>query len=112
MRPKKVNKRALVRWKVYFDRARMYIGYINFFMIIVMFINSIKHNIVGEFIIDNAWFTVPILITMFVVSSLILGYLDTKLGFRKEELRNSSSENPVLMEILNTVRELKESNNK
>ena len=50
------------------------------------------------------------MMVVFIVFSLILGRLDTKFGFRKEEMRNASSENPVLMEILHSVKnmELKE----
>ncbi len=44
---------------------------------------------------------------LFIIISLILGRLDTKLGMRKEELRNQASENPVTMEILNTLQEIK-----
>ena len=55
-----VNKRSLIRWKIYFDRSRMYIG-----------------------------------------------YMDTKLGFREEELRNLSKSNPVMMEMLNELKEIK-----
>jgi hypothetical protein len=36
----------------------------------------------------------------------ILGYLDTKLGFREEEQRNLSNSNPVMMDMLNQIKEL------
>jgi hypothetical protein len=42
------------------------------------------------------------------VVSLILGRLDTKLGMRKEEMRNQAYENPVTMEIVNSLNEIKE----
>ena len=45
----------------------------------------------------------------FLIVSLILGRLDTKFGFRKEEMRNASSENPVLMEILEKVNKIEKS---
>jgi hypothetical protein len=31
--------------------------------------------------------------------SLLLGYFDSKLGFREEEIRNHSKSNPVLRDI-------------
>jgi PII-like signaling protein len=37
---------------------------------------------------------------------LILGYFDSRLGFREEELRNLSRSNPVMMEMLDQLREM------
>ena len=56
------------------------------------------------FLDENKWITYPAMMVLFVIFSLILGRLDTKFGFRKEEMRNSSTENPVLMEILDLVK--------
>jgi hypothetical protein len=104
----KVNKRALIRWKVYLDRSKMYIGYINLFMMVTIFLGAIKNTEVGKFLIANVYIAIPILVILFIVFALILGYWDTKLGIRSEELRNLSSENPVQMEMLQTIREIKE----
>lgn len=100
------NRRTLIRWKIYIDRARMYIGYINFFMIGIVFLQSYKDTTWGAYIFENYYFTFPLLILAFLILSLIIAFVDTKLGFREEELRNSSSSNPVMMEILKNVKEL------
>jgi PII-like signaling protein len=34
--------------------------------------------------------------------------MDTKLGFREEELRNLSKSNPIMMEMLDELKEIKE----
>jgi len=98
-----LNKKALVRWKIYIDRARMYIGYISFIMIAFMFLNDFEDETIRGFLDDNKLITYPVMMVVFMVFSLILGRLDTKFGFRKEEMRNASTENPVLMEILEKV---------
>lgn len=98
-----VNKKAFVRWKIYIDRARMYIGYISFVMIAYLFLNDFENEWIRSFLDDNKLITYPVVMLLFFVFSLILGRLDTKFGVRKEELRNASSENPVLMEILEKV---------
>ena len=108
----KLNKKTFIRWKVYFDRARMYIGYINFFMMIVIFINSIKDNKFGRYLVDYSAIAIPLLIIVFVGGSLLLGYMDSRLGIRKEEMRNLSTANPVIMEIYETVKELKKDGEK
>ncbi len=102
-----VNRRSLIRWKVYFDRSKMYIGYIQFFLIGIVFLQSFKDNAWGEFIYRYALLTIPIALFLFVLLSLLLGYLDSKLGFREEELRNLSNSNPVLRELLVTIKEIK-----
>ena len=103
----KLDKRAFIRWKVYLDRSKMYIGYINLFMMVTIFLGAIKNTQVGKFLIANVYIAIPILIILFIVFALILGYWDTKLGIRSEELRNLSSQNPVQMEMLKTIRDMK-----
>jgi len=101
-----MNRKTLIRWKVYFDRSRMYIGYMQFFLIGIVFLQSFKDKSWGEFIFRNAIFAIPIALVLFVLLSLILGWLDTRLGFRQEELRNLSNSNPVMMEILDELKAL------
>jgi len=98
-----VNKKAFVRWKIYIDRARMYIGYISFIMIAFMFLNDINDEKIRSFLDENKLIIYPVVMLLFFAFSLVLGRFDTKLGLRKEEMRNASTENPVLMEILQKV---------
>ncbi len=102
------NKKAIVRWKIYIDRARMYIGYISFAMIAFVFLNTIKDETIRHLLDENKFITYPVMIILFLVFSLILGRLDTKFGFRKEEMRNSAAENPITMEILKTLKEIQD----
>ncbi len=104
------NKRTMVRWKIYIDRARMYIGYISFVMIAFMFLNDLNDETIRHFLDDNKLITYPVVMVLFIVFSLILGRFDTKFGVRKEEMRNASSENPVLMEILEKVKNIESIN--
>ncbi len=104
----KINKPTLIRWKIYFDRARMYIGYFQFFMMVVIFINAIKDNSFGKYLVQYSAISIPLLLIFFIGGSLILGYYDSKLGIRSEEMKNISNSNPVQMEILKILRELKE----
>lgn len=104
---KRVNKRSLIRWKIYFDRSRMYIGYIQFFLIGIVFLQSFKDERWGDFIFRYAVIAIPVVLILFVFLSLLLGYLDTKLGFREEELRNLSKSNPVMVEMLDSLKEIK-----
>lgn len=85
----------------------MYVGYIQFFLIGIVFLQSFKGQPWGNFIFEYAAISIPIVLILFMMLSLLLGYLDTKLGFRAEELRNLSSSNPVMMEMLRSLEEIK-----
>jgi amino acid permease len=101
-----LNKGTLIRWKIYFDRSRMYIGYIQFFLIGIVFLQSFKTMPWGEMIFRYALITIPIVLVLFIGVSVTLGYLDSKLGFREEEFRNLSRSNPVMMEMLGQLKEI------
>ena len=81
-------------------------------MIVFMFLNDFKDQTIRNFLDENKLITYPVMMVLFMVFSLILGRLDTKLGLRKEEMRNAATENPVTMEILENIKEIKEKLNK
>lgn len=84
----------------------MYIGYVQFLLIIFVFIKSLGDNFITEFVFTSPMIAVPIILITFVLLSLIIGYLDSRLGFREEEIRNHSKSNPVLMDIQKSLAEL------
>ncbi len=106
--PMKINKPTLIRWKIYFDRARMYIGYFQFLMLVVIFINSIKDNTFGRYLVEYSAISIPLLLIILIGGSLLLGYLDSRLGIRSEEMRNLSYHNPVQREMLEILKELRD----
>ena len=83
----------------------MYVGYIQFLMIVLMFFKDTR---IGDWIFSNVWLAVPIAFVVLMLVSVILGRIDTLLGLRQEELRNNSENNPVISEILKEVKEIKE----
>lgn len=101
-----LNRRTLIRWKIYFDRSRMYIGYIQFFLIGIVFLKGFANEPWGEKIFQYALISIPIALILFIFLSLLLGYFDSKLGLREEEMRNLSKSNPVMMEILDQLKEI------
>ena len=103
----RTNKKSLIRWKIYIDRAKMYIGYIQFLMIGFVFLKSYQDSTIGKWVFDNLFISVPILFAVFIILSLILGRIDTLLGLREEELRNSSESNPVMRDIQSNLEQIK-----
>jgi hypothetical protein len=103
----KINKQSFIRWKIYIDRARMYIGYFQFLMLVVIFINAIEDNTFGKYLVEYSAISIPLLFVLLIGGSLLLGYLDSRLGIRSEEMRNLSYHNPVQREMLETLKEIK-----
>ncbi|MEM6629432.1 MAG: hypothetical protein AAF694_07145 [Bacteroidota bacterium] len=102
------NRKSLIRWKIYIDRARMYIGYIQFVMIGFVFLEVFRDTRIGDLIFNNLLVSGPAIFLTFILLSLVIGRIDTLLGLREEELRNSSVSNPIMRDILNDVREIKQ----
>lgn len=96
-------RKSLVKWKIYIDRARMYINYINFIMIIFLFVDTLKKYEFSQFLIPNSTTGIVVLIPIFFALSLFLGYLDTRLGIRSEEAKQNTVKNPIMVEILDKL---------
>lgn len=84
----------------------MYIGYIQFFLIGIVFLREFEDKPWGEKVFQYALISIPIALVLFIFISLVLGYFDSKLGLREEEMRNLSKSNPVMMEMLDQLKEL------
>jgi hypothetical protein len=103
----KPNRKTLIRWKIYIDRAKMYVGYIQFLMIAFVLLEAYKESSIGQLIFNNMFIFIPIIFLIFIILSLIVGRIDTLLGLREEELRNASSSNPIMRDILKNMEEIK-----
>lgn len=101
------KRKTLIRWKIYIDRARMYVGYIQFLMIAIMFLDNYRGDGLVDWIFDNKLISFPIVFILLMVVSLVLGRIDTVLGLRQEELRNNSEANPMIKKIHDDVEEIK-----
>ena len=101
------SKKRLIALKIYFDRARMYLGYINFFILNLVLINSFENPSLKLFIQDYKYFVVPALFIIYIILLIFIGFLDTKLGFRQEEMRNNALINPVMRDLIQSVNEIK-----
>lgn len=58
-------------------------------------------------IFKYAFISIPILFLAFVFFSILLGYLESKLGLKEEEQKKLTTSNPVMMELLNDIKEIK-----
>jgi hypothetical protein len=100
----KKNKlmRTLVRIKIYFDRSRAYMSYVQLFMIGVVFVDAVPF--LSEWAAAKPLLTYGGCGVLTLAMAWFFGWLDTKLGVRKQEFLDNSEENPLLMEILHHVK--------
>lgn len=91
-------KRLFVRYKIYYDRARAYIGAVQFLMLSII--------LAKQFGIELGYGGSVLLVVVFLAGCLAVGYADTKLGIRQEEASNYNAQNPEITEILNTVKRI------
>lgn len=92
----KIDKAFLIRQKVYVDRARMYIGYAQFLMILMVFLKSFNIKLFEHHQILSG----AISFIIFIICSLIVGKIDFKLGFFSEELKRHTETNPVMIDVI------------
>jgi hypothetical protein len=100
-------KKGIISTKIYFDRARMYLGYINFFMLNLVLLNSSENGFLANMVNQNRIVWIPVLFVFYAAVLVFIGFLDTKLGFRQEEMRNNAMHNPILMDMINSINEIK-----
>ena len=87
--------KRLARYKIYVDRARWYMVFVQFIMIVIIFLQSNGINL--------HWSLYPVVALIILFTMVIIGYIDRKMGMIKEEQRFYSTEDPVIQEILRKV---------
>ena len=90
--------KRLARFKVYIDRARWYYVLIQFFIIILIYFNTMG--------LELTWWHYPVILLVTIFGMIIAGYLDRRIGFLKEEQRFYSNENPVIQDIVRRLKEI------
>lgn len=80
-----MNLRRLVRWKIYLDRARIYLAYVQMLMIAGLFYDVAARH--WPVLSEHAWETMAVLVLGIGGGCMVLGWLDTRLGVLDEEIR-------------------------
>jgi hypothetical protein len=98
--------RRLVRYKVYIDRSRMYISYIQFLATIFIVVKLLKNGWLKTWIFDNWYLSFPLMFFAFIGGCLFLGYLESMLKIRDLEQENYSKANPEWERLMKKIDEL------
>lgn len=91
MKPSQV----IARYKIYLDRSRTYVGYMQFLIMIKLLFSDMN-------ITSNIFLVACVFVCMILL--VVIGYLDTRFGIRAREMEDNTIENPVMAEMLEILR--------
>jgi uncharacterized membrane protein len=90
-------KKTLVRWKIYTDRARWYVAYVQFLMMVIVVFQT------RGVLLD--WWLIILLIPVVVIAFIVIGFIDVKIfKLLEAEQQKYAEENPTLQQILKEVK--------
>ena len=96
------NMKRLIRFKVYIDRGRAYIGYVQFIITVTIMLKVYESTSFGAWFFSH-WWTIPAFVVLFFLGVGVIGYLD-KRYVRPHEISEINSTNPELLEILKILK--------
>ena len=91
-------RKRLARFKIYTDRARWYVGYVQLLLMVSIFLKTNG--------IDIPLWAYPIMLLCIVFGFILFGFLEIKLGILKEEQNKYAEQNPMMVEILEEIKRL------
>ena len=92
----------LIRFKVYMDRARVYIGYVQFAFTTFIMLKVYEDTKIGGWFFSH-WWAILLFFFIFFAGLIVIGYLD-KRYIRPYEQSEMNSTNPEIMEILRIIK--------
>ena len=88
--------KRLIRFKIYTDRARWYMQYVQTLIMVTILIQTSGFTML--------WWYFPVLLAAIIFGFIFVGYCEVKIGFLKEEQNKYAEQNPVLQEILEILK--------
>ena len=85
----------------------MYIGYIQFILLLLVLFEAYKETNFGMWFYDNIAWAFPLFLILFFTGSVILGYLDKK-HIRPHEQGEIISTNPLWMNMYRKICKIEE----
>lgn len=102
-----MQTKRIVRYKVYLDRARMYVSLVQFFVVLLLITENYRQTSFGQWFYNNALWTFPVFMLVFLMIFLFIGYIDRRF-VRSAEQEEYAITNPVLMDMKHKIDKLYE----
>ena len=94
-------KRRIGRFLAYINRARVHVATFNAALLLTVLLKQFNINI--------PWWGYPLLMIATLCVFVVIGYIDTKAGFRKMEMLNNEQNQPIRMETYEMIKEIHKS---
>src|SRR5574343_547688 len=101
-----MNIRRIVKWKIWLDRSRMYVGYLQFGATLYIVAKLIRNGPVKTWIFEHWYLSFPILFVVFIGACMVLGWIESLLKIRDLEQENYTQVNPEWKKMMDKIDEL------
>lgn len=95
----------LIRFKIYWQRSAQYESIVKAVVYIALIYKLWEDDPLGVWLKEHKSIAVPIIVFVYLLYRLVVGYLDKKIIRPKEFIENQKT-NPQFMDILKTVKDI------
>ena len=98
--------RKFARYKVYFDASKVYWGYGQFFILLILLLEVKKDTQFGIWFYKYSYITLPAFVLLFIVCAIVFGFFILKY-IRPHESSRLNRANPEFMEMHEKIMKMK-----
>jgi UDP-N-acetylmuramyl pentapeptide phosphotransferase/UDP-N-acetylglucosamine-1-phosphate transferase len=102
----KITFRKIAKYKIWLDRSRQYIGYVQFALLFYIAIKEMNNSPFRTWMFNNWYITFPLVIFIVFFLCGLLGWVEDLLKIRKYEMENQLSINPEWQKLMNLFKEI------
>ncbi len=103
----RITIRKIAKWKIYFDRARTYVSYVQFMGTAYIVLKLLHNSPLKTWIFDHWYVSFPVIFVVFFGACMVIGWLESLLKIREYEQENVSATNPEWTRLMNDIKEIK-----
>lgn len=103
-----LSYRRLMKWKIYLDRSKGYVGTVNMLLMGIVVLNTLPGG-AGEYLREHYLVAYPGVFFLTSLITIIIGVVDDRLGLRKEELKNMFKADPLHVEMFKMLKRISDS---
>ena len=109
MNLKKIVRRV-AKYKIWLDRARQYIGYATFALMLYIAVKDLRNSPFKTWMFDNWYFSFPIVIIFVFFLCGVVGWVEDLLKIRKYEMENQLAVNPEWQKLMKQLDRIEKHN--
>jgi hypothetical protein len=102
----RITLKRLVKYKVWLDRSRQYVSYVQFGATLYIVAKLLRNSPVKMWIFDHWYLSFPLLFVVFIGGCIVLGYIESLFKIREHEQSNYTQANPEWTRLMEKIDEL------